>query len=135
MGAENLEPIVNVTIEGIGYDGDAWSMRSGTPGEMAIFPESSEHGRALVEAARAHAVAKLDYFMAAAAVVRESLDFSVPNQPLRDQVQSVQESLAKAAGFAQVLVELAPWLYDDGEDDDDEPAPEPSPEPSEETCS
>lgn len=129
MSTENLEPIVRIVIEGIGYDGEEWGSTSGTPGEMKVFPEGSDEGRVLVEAARAHAVKKLDYFIAVAATVRDSLDFSVPNQPLRHEVEQIQSALAKAADFAQVLVELAPWLYEDDEGND-EPEPEPSPEPT-----
>lgn len=128
MSTENLEPIVHFVIEGKGYDGNEWTATSGTPGEMVVFPESSEEGRAVVEAMRAYAVTRLDYHITAAALVRNVLDFSVPNQPLESQVREIVKHLDSAGEAARVLAELAPWLYDDDEGDD--PEPEPSPDPS-----
>lgn len=124
--AENLDPVVRLTVEGCGFDGEEWGSTSGTPGHMTVFPESGVHQRAIVEACRAYAVEKLDYFIAVATTVRADLDFTLPNQPLRSEVESVKDALAKATDFAQVLVELAPWLY---EDDDDEGEAEPAPDP------
>lgn len=125
--AENLDPVVHIRIEGKGYDGEEWNASSGTPGECVIYPESSEEQRAVIEALRAHAVKKLDYFIGVAAVVRAEMDFSLPNQPLRTEVESVHDALEKATAFARILVELAPWLY---EDEDDGGDPEPAPDPA-----
>lgn len=125
--AENLEPVIRLSVEGKGWDGEEWNAGSGTPGECVVFPESSDEQRAIVEALRAHAIKKLDYFISVAAVVRAKLDFSLPNQPLRSEVESIHDALEKAAEFARILVELAPWLY---EDEDDEGDPEPQPDPA-----
>lgn len=66
-----------------------------------------------------------------ASEVRDSLDFSTPNQPLRSEVESVESALVRAAEFARILVELAPWLYEDDDDDsEDDPDPSPEGEPS-----
>ena len=119
--AENLDPVVRLIVEGKGFDGEEWNATSGTPGEAIVFPESGPEQRAIVEAIRAYAVKKLDYHLACAAVVRENLDFGLPNQPLRTEVESVHTHLDSAREYARILVELAPWLYEDDDEDEGRP--------------
>lgn len=124
--SERVEPVIGITVEGQGWDGEVCG-RSGEPASVVLFPENC---REALEPLRAHVARRLKDTLAVAATLVNDFDFEAPTMPPRDQMAGLVAVLNKCVEHAAFLRELSP---DDWPDDDDEGEgdPEPDPDPSE----
>lgn len=139
MSSENVERPFFLRVEASdGYDSQDNPIRSGQAGELVLNQEAA---RDAVDGIRAAVVQRLDYDLALLTVLRHGcpdgekdqinggLDFGAPNQPTEDQIEALLTRADRIVEALQVLRQLAPWTYDDGDDDGDDdraPAPEPA---------
>jgi hypothetical protein len=126
--AETWDPIVEIAITGIGFDGEDWGEKRGE-GSLRVSPEVIPENRALIEALRAVAVKRLDAMLLSLMLTRQELAFDVPNQPLDDDVYPLVGLSESVNEVARVLHALAPTRYDEDEGDDDSAPEEPPPDP------
>lgn len=138
--SENIERPVFLRIEASdGEDSLGRRIRSGSAGELVVYPDCSDEGRAAYEAIRRLAVRQLDRNMALLMVVRHGnpdadepngMDFDAPNQPTEEQVDYLLDRARDVVDALEILKQLAPWTFDD-DDEDEEPEPAPDPAGSE----
>jgi len=115
--AERVEPVIQVTIEGKGWDGEEYHL-SGCPANTVIFPENS---RQIIEPLRAHIAEKLAYAVAQASLIVEHFDFVAPTMPTREEVDGLVSVLDKASGYAAVLREMSPEEFSKDEEEPSSP--------------